>query len=299
MRHPLVSIIVPCYNQERFIAAALDSLLAQTYPNWEAIIVNDGSTDLSEQIVLDYCRTDSRFVLISQPNKGLSGARNTGITSAKGAYVGFLDADDAYLPDKLARQVEFLEATAEVDVVYGDYFRGDSKLVPYTLVSQPLPTIALSEALIYRNWFDVNSPLLRRSIVDEVGPFDEVLKSAEDWDYWIRVAASGQVAYCSGPVAIYRTHDNQMHKDTARMRAECLKVAARRYALNDNRYQRMVAAIEFYHARIAVTRRSVGVGLRLLIRALYLSKSPLFLVRAYAMQKYTRRLIPWPLEVHG
>jgi glycosyltransferase involved in cell wall biosynthesis len=115
---PLVSVVVPAYNAERFLARAMRSALAQTYTNLELIVVDDGSTDATVEVIRSF--RDPRVQYLSQPNHGQGAARNHGIMSSAGRYVTFLDADDAYLPAKVQRQVQFLETHREYQVVFCD-----------------------------------------------------------------------------------------------------------------------------------------------------------------------------------
>lgn len=124
----LVTTIIPVYNGERYLQEAIDSVLAQTYGNWELIVVNDASTDLTREITIQYVKSDKRIRLVNhRKNKYRAGALNTGISTASGKYICFLDADDIYFPDKTEKQVEFLDGNRGVDMVYGDMeaFRPD------------------------------------------------------------------------------------------------------------------------------------------------------------------------------
>ncbi len=115
-----VSIIIPCYNQAHFLPDAINSLKSQTMGNWECIIVNDGSTDNTTDVAEKLAQTDTRIRVINQANKGLSGARNSGLKAANGEMLQFLDADDMLERDKLKAQVEFLHANPDIDIVFGD-----------------------------------------------------------------------------------------------------------------------------------------------------------------------------------
>ena len=117
-RQPLVSIITPAYNAEKYIKETIESVLGQTYKNWELIIVNDGSTDSTEEIIKSF--DDSRVVLLSQKNSGVSSARNLGMQSSKGKYITFLDADDVLPPESLKVRVDYLESHPDVDLIDGN-----------------------------------------------------------------------------------------------------------------------------------------------------------------------------------
>jgi glycosyltransferase involved in cell wall biosynthesis len=213
----LVSVLVPCYNSERYIAEAIESIRNQTYPNLEIVVTNDGSTDGSMRLVTELQARDPRIRVASHHNRGLPAARNTGLSLARGEYVCFLDADDVMLEDKLARQVEFLRLNPGCDLVYSDWYLADERLNITGLVAGRITEPELMRAYARRNWFAVMAPLLRRELADRVGKFDESLDASEDWDYWIRCAQAGRFGYLPGAVAIYRSHPLQMHYDGARM----------------------------------------------------------------------------------
>ena len=108
MKSGLVSIITPCYNGEKYISETIESVLAQTYLDWEMIIIDDGSKDSSAEIIRRYCARDDRIILLQQPNAGSAAARNNGIGHAEGQYIALLDADDIWLPDFLKKQIAFM-----------------------------------------------------------------------------------------------------------------------------------------------------------------------------------------------
>lgn len=214
MIKPLVSVIMPVYNAEAFVAEAIESVLAQTYPHWELIIVDDGSTDASPEILKRY--TDPRIVTIRQQNKGEGGARNTGLERAKGETIGFLDADDAYLPTALADFVEYLHQHREVDVAYADGYYCDELLRPLRRFSECrlgthegriLEPLVLSPVVV--------SPTLgmavRRAQV-EAGHvrFDESLRYGVDWDFWIQLAQQARYGNLPKLIGRYRLHATSM-----------------------------------------------------------------------------------------
>ncbi|HYA45480.1 MAG TPA: glycosyltransferase, partial [Acidimicrobiales bacterium] len=163
---------------------------------------------------------DPRVRVVRKANGGVSSARNAGLAAAQGELFCFLDADDMLLPDKLRRQVEFLQLFPSCDLVFSDYYVGDSRLVPYALSCRSPPLIPLPEVFVYLNWFGPPfTPLLRRSLQERVGGFDETLRSAEDWDYWLRASRSGTFSYQPGPSGVYRQHPNQAIKNHERMRS--------------------------------------------------------------------------------
>jgi glycosyltransferase involved in cell wall biosynthesis len=217
---PLVSVVVPTYNYGRFIGETLDSLRAQTYEEWECVIVDDGSTDDTEEVVARVSERDPRVRYVRQANQRQAVAKNTGLADARGRYVQFLDADDLLEPRKLERQVEFLEANPAADIVYGGarYFhteRPDERLYGMRGEERPwLPELSgagreLVTALVHMNIMVINAALVRREVFDEVGAFDPVMPPVEDWDYWLRCALKGkrfEFRDFEGTLALVRMH---------------------------------------------------------------------------------------------
>ena len=215
---PLVSVVVPTYNYGRFITQALESLRAQTYETWECVVVDDGSTDDTAEVVARYVEREPRVRYIRQENRRQAVAKNTGLAATGGEYVQFLDADDLVEPLKFERQVGFLEAHAGADIVYGGvrFFRTESlgeRL--YAMFGEDAPWMPeVSGAgrevllpLVRHNIMVINSPLVRRSAIEDVGPFDP--ETVEDWDYWIRCALAGkrfEFRDFEGTLALVRAH---------------------------------------------------------------------------------------------
>lgn len=222
---PLVSVIIPTYNYGRFIGEAVASLQLQTYANWEAIVVDDGSTDNTKQVVAELARDEPRVIYVAQENARQGAARNNGIAHARGDYFQFLDADDLIEPNKLERQLAFLEQHAEVDIVYSSvrYFSaaaGGELLLSRQYSSWEdegawMPELSghgteLLVALLRNNIMVVNAPLMRRRLIEKVGAFDKDLTPVEDWEYLIRCAISGAVFSFDdeeGSRALVRAHE--------------------------------------------------------------------------------------------
>lgn len=248
-QHGLVSVVIPAYNMARYVFAAVESVLIQDYPNVEAIVVNDGSTDDTENVLRHRYASDPRVRVVSQENRGLSAARNAGISCSNGEYLSFLDADDVLLPGKISAQVAYLQAHPGVDLVYSDYTRANEKLEPLPTPAQGLPPLPFEELYVYRNWFAPMTPLVRSDLVTKTGGFDEGLRAAEDWDYWLRCARVGKFGYLPQVVALYRTHPTQMHGNRERMWAAGWTVARKNYGDNQRQLRSAIAALWFYEAK--------------------------------------------------
>ncbi|MGH9463243.1 MAG: glycosyltransferase family 2 protein, partial [Vicinamibacteria bacterium] len=220
---PLVSVIIPCYNQARFLQDAVKSVLAQTYPHWECIIVNDGSTDDTSNVARMLSSAESRIQVLEQTNKGLSGARNAGLRIARGQYIQFLDADDLIAPNKLQSQVTVLAAMRELALSYSDYRYCPENDATFTTTrdSFPPPRFVTGKPLwdVASRWetefsIPVHCFLFdARFFIERDVSFDETLPSHEDWDCWMRIfALEPLVNHVPEPLAIYRLHDDAMCK---------------------------------------------------------------------------------------
>ena len=230
---PLVSVIVPAYNYGRFVAQTLESLRAQTLGAWECVVVDDGSTDDTPRVVEEFARRDARVRLVRQQNRRQAAARNNGLGHASAPYVQFLDADDLLEPRKLERQLSYLESHPEVDIVYGEarFFPTESPEVRlYTMYGENRPwQPGLSGAgaemlrpLVRRNTVMIGSALVRRALVERVGPFDEALPPVEDWEFWIRCALAGaRFRFEDFPdaLSLVRSHAGSSSKSAQRMAA--------------------------------------------------------------------------------
>jgi glycosyltransferase involved in cell wall biosynthesis len=250
---PLISVIVPCYNQARFLCDAIRSLQAQTYSHWECLIINDGSTDDTAHVAAALAATDSRVRLINQANRERSAARNRGLIEAQGQFIQFLDADDLLENDKFTWQVRFLCENPGTGIVCSDvrYFPSESPLDRrFTLFDPDVPWLEplwhnpapLLEKFLCTNMMAINCPLVRRSVVERVGLLDERLSAMEDWHYWLRCAIAG-VAFRFVPapntLALVRIHQASTTHDRMRMRRGGFELAVRAgRLLSDSRLRR-------------------------------------------------------------
>ncbi len=182
----LVSAVIPTYNYAHFLCAAIDSVLAQTYKNIEVIVVDDGSSDNTSEVVKKY---EGKITYIYQKNQGLSAARNTGIRAAHGTYVAFLDADDIWLVDKITEQMRLFESGNNVGAVSCRFYEVDESLrVLGESRHKDYPPAELKKRLMAKNVVSGGSSVVvKKACFDAVGLFDESLRSAEDWDMWLRI----------------------------------------------------------------------------------------------------------------
>jgi glycosyltransferase involved in cell wall biosynthesis len=177
---PLVSVILPAYNSEEYLSRSISSILNQTYKNLELIVINDGSTDRTEEVVEKYAETETRIVYCSQENTGPSSARNTGIERSVGEYIAYQDSDDYSYPTRLERQVEFLEGNPTVAMVYtGVLQRLQNGRIERL---KPIPFDRLR--ILHENFVACGSVMHRNEVFDKVGYWNEKI----DWDLWIRIS---------------------------------------------------------------------------------------------------------------
>jgi glycosyltransferase involved in cell wall biosynthesis len=213
---PTVSVIIPAYNVARYIGEALDSVFAQTFEDFEVIVVNDGSpdTDELERALAPY---RERIRYIEQENRGAAHARNTALRAARGRFVAFLDADDLWLPNYLTEQLNFIEGGDGYDFVYADAMQFGSP--PYAgktfMETAPSAGEVNSESLIAQTCNVITSgTLARRQSVVEAGLFDETLRRAHDFDLWLRLARGGaRMAYQRKVLLRYRYHAEGLSGD--------------------------------------------------------------------------------------
>jgi len=211
---PSVSIIIPDYNHARFVGDAISSVLAQDYNDLEIIVVDDGSTDNSREVIDQF---GSQVKYIYQENAGLSAARNTGIRASKGVFIGVLDADDMYEPAFIKTLVRSLEANPDVDGIYCGYRFVDEKnnLLPQ-IENRPVPSDKLYVALLDGNFFVPESIFLRRHVYETVGFFDEALRGVEDWDMWLRVTKKYKIIHLNKILTRHRILPGSMSADPLR-----------------------------------------------------------------------------------
>jgi glycosyltransferase involved in cell wall biosynthesis len=222
----LVSVVVPVRNAERYLEAALTSVLAQSYPHIEIIAVDDGSDDRSVEILERYA---GRVTLLRQPNRGAAAARNRGVRAARGEWIAFIDADDVWSPTKVQRQLEAIGRrswcyTDSVFVGGVNDGRRDSEL------NEKCHGWVL-EKLVCNNFVCTSSVLIKRQAYLDAGGFSEGFRYVEDWDLWIRVASAHEVAYVNEPLVEYRVHSASVSRVTRHTLPQHLKVIDRAFAV--------------------------------------------------------------------
>jgi len=206
---PKVSVITAAYNHVEYIRQSVESVHAQTYRDFEHIVVDDGSTDGTADVLKDF---GDQITYIRQDNRGAHAAINVGIRASSGEYIAILDSDDAWLPDKLEHQMRAFEQYPEAGLVYSQAYLIDSKSnlqndrVP---IGRPFSDSCRAfQELLIENKIPVLTALFRRTCVKDVGLFCETLKALSDWDLWLRISAKWPVIFVPEPLALYRIHEN-------------------------------------------------------------------------------------------
>jgi glycosyltransferase involved in cell wall biosynthesis len=209
--HPEVSVIMPCYNASRWMEEAVDSVLAQSFRNFELILVNDGSTDKTWDIIESYCKKDGRVVAISKNNTGLADTLNAGISKARGVWIARLDADDLSEPDRLEKQLIYVHAHPEVVLLGLGFVEIDES--GNTIKNHHYPTSHNSlvrhlERL--QRFFPHSSAFFRRDIVLKAGGYNPLFRKAQDWDLWLRISKQGEISCLKDCLVRVRKHSSQI-----------------------------------------------------------------------------------------
>ena len=218
MPTPLVSVIMPTYNTARYVQESIDSVLEQDYPSIQLIVIDDGSTDDTVDIIRRY---GERVVLLTQQNQGAAVARNAGLAAAEGEYIAFLDSDDVWLPGKLSDQVAYLETHPDIGMVYScwqTWQPDDTGQLPPAETFVPkhqnqIPPGIIAEGsgwlynrLLFGSLLHTITVIARRSLIHEVGDFDVTLKRGQDYDYWLRASRVTEIHQLDRVFALYRLH---------------------------------------------------------------------------------------------
>ncbi len=249
-----VSVIIPSYNRRHTLARAIDSVLTQQYEAHEIIVVDDGSTDDTAQWLSSHY---SQVSLICQANKGVSAARNAGISSATGEWIALLDSDDCWFPQKLSTQLQLLQQQPDIRLCHSEehWIRSGKRVNPMNkhqksggwIFQQCLPLCAISPS----------ASLIKKCVFDELGGFDESLPACEDYDYWLRLCSREPVAFCSDAlIQKFGGHDDQLSKQhwgMDRFRLKALANLLRNHLestfLRPDDYQ---AAVQTFNSKLSI-----------------------------------------------
>jgi|688.fasta_scaffold00393_24 hypothetical protein len=249
----LVTTIIPCYNQGQFLQETLESVYHQTYTDWECIIVNDGSYDSTEEIALDWCKKDSRFIYFKKENGGLSSARNAGLQLSKGVYIQFLDSDDLLAPDKLFFSVKLFDADTTLDVVITDYNMLDIKNSQIKPPIYNISNVHFNFDTIVNQWdidftIPIHCALFKKSSMGNL-QFNEILKAKEDWLFWIQFfKKSDNVTFINQQLVSYRLHEKSMtHSASYMVESQSLALVLIKEELSRAQYELfLLKRLNFY-----------------------------------------------------
>ncbi len=220
---PVVSVVIPTYKHRDYVLQTLGSVFAQTFTDYEVIVVNDGSPDDTADVLRPLIEA-GRIQYIAQANAGQSAARNRGIAAATGAYIALLDDDDLWPPDKLQWQVSALNRHSDASLVYGGV-EGFGTPVGEPLCQMDGPSGQAHKAFLEKNWITTpGQTLIRASALRRVGGFDTQIWGADDWDLFIRLAQVGAFVFESRLCLLYRYHAKNASHDFWRMHVNCSRV---------------------------------------------------------------------------
>jgi glycosyltransferase involved in cell wall biosynthesis len=203
---PIVSVVIPVYNGERFISQTLDSVFAQTFQDFEVIVVDDGSTDGTEAVLRTYA---DRILYIKNDHGGPASSRNRGIAASQGSLIAFLDADDLWLPTKLEKQVAFATNHPEYGIITTDAATFDETGVTEASAAahKHIPSGYVLKDLLFDNWIGTSCAMVRRECFAKIGTFDQdAFVRGEDWVMWMRIAAVYPVYFLDDVLVHYRVH---------------------------------------------------------------------------------------------
>lgn len=258
---PKVSVIIPAYNHGRFLSETVSSVLAQTYQDFELVVVDDGSTDNTRQVVNIF--RDPKIKYLYQENRGLSAARNTGIHASAGEYIALLDSDDIWLPRKLELQVGLLDSHPAAALVYSDAYLFDDQTG--TITGRFLDGKGVFSGKVLRHLLSIqfikpSTAVIRRSVFETVGYFDESIREVQDRDMWLRIARQFDLEGIDMPLVKVRSHATNVSKNWEKVwqgRAIVMNKAARTLALNPDDLkllERNLSIVYYEHGRYLVLK---------------------------------------------
>ncbi len=231
MSDPAVSVVLPTYNAERYIAAAVESVLDQTFRDFELIVVDDGSSDSTPGVLARFGQRIRRLV---QGNGGVARARNAGIQASRGRWIAFLDADDTWSPALLDRQLAALRATPAKRAVYSAMTIVDDELRPLAVRRGASHDSSLQALLTRGNVVMACSNVVcETAVLHDLGGFDPSLSQCADWDMWVRVATRTDFAYVDEPLVNYRRHGANMSRDPRLLERDSVRVLVKGFALTE------------------------------------------------------------------
>lgn len=225
---PKVSVIIPTYNRAKLVSDAIDSVLKQTYKDYEIIVVDDGSTDNTRESISKY---HEHIIYLRQPNQGPGAARNNGIKRSTGEFIAFLDSDDLWLPERLKMGVAMLETNKDVGLVYSNSYRlVDGKRMERTYFDNYKPYGGfVFKQLYFQDFIPTTSVILRKECFTKLGLFDGGLPLCEDYDMWLRISSCFQLEYIDKALVLHRRHSCNLISDIVALHKMQKKVLEETY----------------------------------------------------------------------
>jgi glycosyltransferase involved in cell wall biosynthesis len=280
---PLISVVLPTYNRSKLLTRAIDSALAQTYQNYELIIIDDGSTDDTESVVNQY--SDTRIVYLKQNvNRGGAEARNIGIKEAKGEYIALLDSDDEWLPEKLDLQVGVIATGPKnLGVIYTGCYRVDGDQKSYS----PDENVKVKSGNVFGqileyNFIAATTLLIKKEALDSVGGFYKDLPRAQDWELLIRLSKDWQFDYVKEVMAYSYIQDDSISVNRLSLR-EGYKMVLNRHRSDFVKNKTAFARINFHIGNACLLTSETHVGRKFLLQAFYTQSTSLRYVLALVL----------------
>jgi glycosyltransferase involved in cell wall biosynthesis len=267
---PAVSIIIPTYNRSQLIVRAVKSVLNQTYQDFELIIVDDASTDNTEEVINSFNDKRIRYIR-HEKNKGEAAARNTGIKTAGCNYIAYQDSDDEWLPEKLAKQMKLLEnASPEVGVIYTGFWKTENHrrtYIPFSWVRQKNGDI--HKELLKGNFIGSPVALIKKECFDKVGLFDERLRNLVDWEMWLRISKRYHFRCVDEPLAIAH-YDSDNISDNPASLVDALELVLEKNCDEFKEEKRVLARHRIIIGNLLVAKGETQRGRRYIVDAVRL-----------------------------
>jgi len=290
---PLISVIIPTYNRAHLISRAIKSVLRQTHQKYELIIIDDGSTDNTREVINDYGDERFKYVFFKE-NRGSPGrARNAGIMLAQGEYIAFMDSDDEWLPHKLEEEIKALaDLPEEYGVVYSGgwaYQRNkERRYIPYA--SQRAKSGDLKEIVLRTGLIWPSGAMVKRQCFDRVGMFDESLPAIEDWEFWIRVSKAYHFYYLQKPLWNYNLNDSGSLSSNEEALLCALQLIYKKHYDDIRRFRYIEAKYLFWIGNLLIKSGQTREGRRHLVKSLILRPTALETLSCWAISFLGQRL---------
>jgi len=246
---PLVSVIMPTFNRRDYLGEAVDSVISQSIGNWEWLIIDDGSSEDTEEF-LRSSYSDSRISYYKQQNQGQSAARNKGISHSRGNFICFLDSDNRWYPNKLVRQLDEIQNNPDVDIVYGDSYiiDGTGEIVSRRNIARYSGYITAK--LLVDNFISMNTTMTRSPVIKKIGGFNTSNRWDEDYELWLSVSINSRFLYIPEYFGEYRIMGNQISDDKESRIQANEKLILQFVSRNPNvvsKKEKKLALSKFYH----------------------------------------------------